>query len=220
MKKLTLLLIVLSLNFLNAVTITKTDTVNLSTTNYTNSFTIAKFDDNGGQYVLESIEFKLSGHVEGDIEFESKDTSSATIDTNLSAMIQLKRPDGSLLITTMPTISKTDNVTAWDGTDDFGGTSGNTYTNVSADSIDSISSTTSADLALFTGTDDILLPMVATGTSSGNGAGNLLLSFRTTASSSLEVIYTYSLPTSSPVPEPSVIALFAMGLVTAWFIKK
>jgi len=184
-------------------TVCYSDAIPIQPTNWGLSVTIPQFNPGPGQ-VLQSISFELFGEVTGSAAFESLDAAPATVTMNLSAMIQLQRPDNSVLLTVLPLVATTDNVGPFDGVIDFGGTSGATYNNLYANAIDNATSTNPADLALFTGPGTITLPVVATGNSSGSGAGNLLLLFQTSAGASVRVCYEY-------IPEPATLAMLAFA---------
>lgn len=175
----------------------------LATTNWSGSISIPKFNPSLG--TLNSIQFSLDGHVEGSAGFESKDASPATVTMDLQSMLRLRRPNNTVLVLTIPVASTSDNVTAWDGVDDYAGASGKTYAALSGDSSDSFTSSSLSDKNLFTGAGSILLPVTANGASTGSGAGNLLLQFSTLASSSATVTYDYT------VPEPATMCLLAVG---------
>lgn len=177
----------------------------LSTTNWSTSITLPQFDPALG--TLNSISFVLFGHVEGTAKFESMDAAPAVITMDLSAMLKLKRPDLTDLVVTIPVASTSDNASAFDGTIDFGGTSGNTYGGLSANDTESATTSTAADKALFTGLGSIVLPVTASGASTGSGAGNLLLQFQTSASAWATVTYDYT-----AVPEPSSLLALMSGL--------
>ena len=190
-----------------AGSVTYSDSISLSQTNWNSSVSIPKFDSSLG--ILTSIEFYLYGYVSGIAQFESLDASPATVTTNLSAMLKLTRPDNSTLVVSLPIASTTDNVTAYDGITDFNGTSGKTYSNLSANDTESFVSTLASDFALFTGTGNIVLPINALGTSSGSGAGNLLLQFNTFASADVIVKYNYDTPV---IPEPASLVALLSGI--------
>ena len=96
------------------------------------------------------------------------------------------------LCQTIPVAQTVDNVTAFDNVIDFGGTSGKTYSGLSGDKTEGRCTSAAADIALFTGTGNIVLPCVAAGSSNGSGAGNLILQFNTSASAGAQVTYYYS----------------------------
>lgn len=178
-----------------ADTIVHTGSIPLASTNWADSITIPKFDVAG--CTLDSVCVSLDGHVEGEAKFESQDASPATVTMSLQATISLQRPDSTPLVTVIPLVGTSDDVTAFDGVIDFGGTSGRTYSDLSGDKTESGCTSDPADLALFTGTGDIVLPAEALGSSFGSGAGNLILQFTTSASVGATVTYYYDCP--SPV---------------------
>lgn len=169
--------------------IVHTASVPLSSTNWNQTVSIPKFDLN--PTCLQSVCVELQGHVEGLAKFESLDAAPATVTMNLQATITIKRPDGSPLVTVIPLANTVDDVTAYDGVLDFAGTSGRTYGDLSGNAIESGCKTEPTDLALFSGTGNISLPVEAQGTSNGSGAGNLILQFNTSASVMVVVTYTY-----------------------------
>lgn len=173
-----------------AGTITHNATLPLASTNWSGSMVFPQYDSANG--CLDSVCVSLGGHVQGAAKFESLDGGPATVTMNMQSTITLKRPDGSTLVVTIPLAQTSDAVTAFDGTIDFGGTSGKTYADLSADKTEVRCTSTAFDLSLFTGNGNISLPCEAAGTSNGTGAGNLILQFLTSASSGASVTYHYS----------------------------
>ena len=187
-----------------------TQSFGLTTTTITNTFVFPKFDTAGGTKTLTSIDFTLGGQVFGTAKGESQDASASVLTLTLEAKLTLARPgfSGNILVS-IPTIDSTFNATAFDGVNDFGGTSGVTFNEVaSSTSADTQSLSGGADLALFTGSGNISLPIIAKGQSSGSGPGSFLQQFTTQASASASVSYNY---TTSGVPEPKVYG--AIGAV-------
>ncbi len=84
---------------------------------------------------------------------------------NLQATITLTDPSLNVLATVIPVANTSDNVTAYDGVTDFGGTSGKSYLGLAGNDSDSGSS---VDFPAFTGVGNILLPITGTGTSNGS----------------------------------------------------
>jgi len=177
-----------------------------ATTNWSTSLSLPKWDPTlfPGQ-VLTGVSFTLNGSVTGSASFESLDAQPATINMNLQATIVLTDPNSNVLVTVIPVANTSDLASAFDGVIDFGGTSGKQYLGLTGSASNS---GTSGNFALFTGAGNVLLPVTASGTSSGSGAGNLLTLFATTAGADASVTYTYS-----AVPEPSTIALAGLGLL-------
>jgi hypothetical protein len=193
----------------DAASISYTDSISLATTNWTDSVSIQKFDPSLG--TLTNVEIELIGSVLGTARAESLDAQAAQITLNLAATITLTRPDMSVLAVALPVSASVFNATAYDGVIDFGGTSGITLPGLtSSDSDTIISPPPASDLALFTGVGTILLPVMANGSSSASGAGNLITQFNTQASASVKVTYYYD---AAVVPEPASVAMAAMGVI-------
>jgi len=197
LRSLGLLVLAVTLSFAvaEADTIVHDADIPLSTTNWSESLTIPQFNEAGCE--LDSVCFELMGYVEGSAKFENLDAAPATITMDLKAIITLQRPDTTPLVTTIPLAQTEDTVTEFDQVIDFGGTSGMTYPDLNGEKTESACVSDPADLALFTGTGDIVLPAVAEGASTGSGAGNLLLQFNTSAAASVQVTYFYTCPVST-----------------------
>lgn len=187
-----------------------------ATTNWSSSLALPKWDPTlfPGQ-VLTGISFELEGEVSGDAKFESLDGAPATVTMNLQATVTLTDPSLNVLAVAIPVANTVDNVTAFDGTIDFGGTSGKSYLGLFASDSDTGSS---VDYPTFTGPGNILLPISGAGNSNGSGAGNLVLQFATSAAASASVTYTYQ-----PVPEPAgfvILGMALLGLIGARVVGK
>ena len=175
-------------------------------TNWADTLVIPKFDTALG--TLLSVRWTVNGNITGSAAFESLDAAPSTITTELRATITLLRPDNSPLVVVIPVASNTDSASAFDGTIDFGGTSGKSYPALAAGDIANSTSSAVADLALFSGVfgDTIMLPVTAVGSSTASGAGNLIAQFGTFAAASVEVCYTYE-----PIPAPGALAVLGLG---------
>jgi hypothetical protein len=192
-------------------TVTYTDSVPQTVTNWNNSVSVPLFDPSLG--TLDSVSFTMTGYVQGTGQFESLDATPSTVTMDLAATLKLKRPSGSTLVISLPDFNTSDNVTAYDGITDFGGTSGKTYSNVGANDTESVNTSSPSDMTLFTGVGNITLPVSATGSSNASGPGNIVESFATTAWADVSVTYNYQV-----VPEPSTLALLGIGAIglLAW----
>jgi len=180
------------------------DTVPLQITNWSETVTIPKFDPSLG--FLQTIDFTLEGLVEGSAQYENLDAEPAVITLDLQAEIELQRPDLSTIAVVVPVVNVVDNASAFDGSIDFGGTSGGTFAGLSGNAMTSVTSPPPiSDLALFTGPGDIVLPVNAMGASVATGSGNVISQFMTDAMATVTVKYTYV------VPEPASLALLGMG---------
>jgi hypothetical protein len=194
----------------HAATVSYTDSMAMTTTNWTDLLSFAKFDSNLG--TLTSIRFDLSGVVQGVGNAESLDSSASTVTLSLGSLLSLTRPDHTTLVVTNPVFTQAFNFTAFDGAINFGGTSGATTGVVSANGSNFFVSTNASDFALFSavGGGTIDLGLGAVGASSGNGSGNLITQFNTAASGVAKVTYDYT--PSGTVPEPASLALLCGGL--------
>ncbi len=200
----------------SAATISFSDSVANTTTNYISSVSLTKFDTALG--TLTSIKFTLDGTVLSNIKVESQDAAPAVITGTSSATLTLKRPDLSTLVVTLPVNSATFNATAFDGVVDFGGTSGNDFGTVSAMNNNAFTTSSAFDKALFSqaGFGSIVLPVSAVGLSAASGAGNLISQIATQAGAIATVEYTYS----TVVPEPSTYVLLGSALASLAFFRR
>ncbi|MGB3237339.1 MAG: choice-of-anchor E domain-containing protein [Geitlerinemataceae cyanobacterium] len=194
-----------------AVTLTFTDSVDSARTNFTSDVSIPQFDSSLGE--LTNIFIELAGSVSGSIQLESTDADSSNVTANLVSEIKLQRPDMSDLVVVLPTASEDANFTAFDGTVDFGGTSGLTRNNLSETATESILLTDPSDFGIFLGTGNLVLPVAALGRSNASGSGNLATVFQTFAGADITVSYEYTeRPTAVPEPNAPMGALALVGL--------
>jgi len=187
----------------------------LSTTNWLDAFTFAKFNTSLG--TLTSVKFELSGLVSGIGRAESKDADPSDVTMDLTARIMLKRPDGTSVVIINPVYLQEFSFSAFDGTVDFAGTSGaSTGLVTSSKALDSFTSSGAADLALFSsaGNEMVTLDLKATGKSFATGAGNLVVDIATSAASAATVTYIYTaVPVNIAEPETSSMLLGGLGLL-------
>ncbi len=187
---LALLLCLTAVGPAHAATISYSDSCPMVATNWSNTLDITLFDPSLG--TLTGINFYLAGSAEGNVRFESLDAQPATVHCVSTAEVTLSRPDFTPIAVTLPIADTYDDVTAFDGVIDFGGTSGRTYLGLTAQDSETVDSPPPlSDLVLFTGPGTISLPVRAVGSSHATGAGNLITQFQTWAAAELTVTYTY-----------------------------
>lgn len=177
----------------------------LTPTNSNRIISVPQFDSAAGS--LEAVELSLWGHVEGSARFESLNASNRTVTMNLAARIDLKNFDGTLISSVLPITSVTDTVTGYDGVLDFAGTSGRTFSNLTANTSAPLQSfTDAATLNLFTGSGLMNFPVTGTGASTASGPGNIVYQFSTATSAWVQVTYRYAV-----VPEPISASLLCLS---------
>ena len=158
-----------------------------------------KFDPSLG--TLTSISLTLSGTATAQQDFENKSNSSATVTMTSAGTMTLKRPNGTQLVVTIPTVINSKTVGAYDHVNDSGGTSGFTFdpTTVTASDLQVYSG--ASDLALFTGVGNISLPFTGIGSSTAVGSASLSTGSSMIGSASATVLYTFT--AAAAVPETS-----------------
>lgn len=189
----------------NAEQLIVNDTISVTVTDWSDSLTIPQFNPALG--TLQSVKIVLNGHVEGSAAYESLDNDPALVNLDLVAEIILTRPDASVLVSVLPLANVSENAGAFDGAIDFDGDSGSTFDGLSADEMDMTTLNSPADLLLFTGLGNVLLPISANGQSAATGPGNITQLFSTSAGADVQVTYTYA-----AVPEPASCVLACAAL--------
>jgi len=186
--------------------ITHTGSKMITTTSWTENFNIPQFDDQGGARVLDTVKLTLNGSVEGDAKVESVNMGPSTIQINLQATIKLSHMGDDLAVV-IPVANETFNAGSFDGSIDFTGPSGAEFPNlVGADMTMTTLVNGLDDLSAFIGVGTIPLVANAVGSSTGSGAGNLILQFATDAGLDFEVKYDYHV-----VPTPGAAGLLAFA---------
>lgn len=189
-----------------AATVSFSGSIPLTSTNWNLNITLQQFDPSLG--TLTAIKFIYDGGVSTDFQFESLDAAAATVNMNAAANLNFGGPISSLLALAAATSQP---VSAFDGTIDFGGTSGASVLDVS-DS-DSGSVTLLGGFAPYVGLGTFDIAVAAAGLSNLSGAGNLLAIIRTEAEASIKVEYTYDTPGGSDIPVPATVAIFGASLI-------
>ena len=174
-------------------------------TNFNKTLSIQQFDDSLG--TLESVVLEVTGAIERNAEFESRDNAPSTITATTTGDLNLSQNNTSLLTLNFEN-SESFEASAFDGVIDFGGTSGAKLDEILQDQSDTRTLTTGLDAFIGTGNVDFLLSAI--GESEVTGAGNIISSISTLAKGSLEVTYNFDSPDSTSVPEPSTFLGFGL----------
>lgn len=192
-----------------AATVSSSYDVNMTTTNWADTLSVAQFDSALG--TLTKVVIDLWGAVEGGAKVESLDKGPATVNVNVEANITAVTAALSLA-EILPVVNETFDLSAFDGVIDFAGTSGASMDDVYADASD-MAELTGGDMAEFIGTGTVDVLVAAEGSSNGTGAGNLINQFNTDAAAKLVVTYVYDEVVAPPaVPLPASALLLAGGV--------
>jgi hypothetical protein len=199
----------------SANTVTYSDSIADTLGNWTKSVTIPEFNPALGH--LTAIQFSLTADVGGSATAENLGATSDPGTIKQSSTVTLERPDTTSIVVSIPLVTDATTLDPYDGTTDFAGTDSFTWDPLSA--TDTETATTpppTSDLALFTGTGNIVLPVKAVASDKWTGDGNDHALFHTYAGAGVTVEYDYY------TPEPGSLALLGLGLpmVGLWFRRK
>jgi hypothetical protein len=193
-------------------------TAPLKLTNWSVSVLLPQFDSSLG--VLDSVTLTLFGRIEGSARIENLNQTARDVTARLQATLKLVDSiTATTLVQTTPLVSNTFTASAFDGTDDFGGASGQSFMGLMAEASQSQHFTDNTTLARFTGPGSVSLQLTARGESLHDSSGDIRNQFRTRATGYATVTYGYHSVTA--VPEPTTWALMLAGLgVVCWLGKR
>jgi len=199
-----------------ALTLTvDSNVIGLQPTDWVSALTVPRFSGPG---TLSEVRIELHGLLTGVAEVESTDSAPATVRSTLSAALTLTRPDKSLLLVTLPTQTWTLKATAFDSLSNAAGGSGAAWAIVDPLVRSEVANfSVAADLALFSGEGNLVLPVSASDLSITAASGNIEDSYMSQAGAWARVTYTYA---AAPVPEPGTWALLLVGLAVTGFAAR
>ncbi|MDD3354821.1 PEP-CTERM sorting domain-containing protein [Zoogloea sp.] len=189
-----------------AEVISFSDSYGLAVTNWTQNLTLSQFDGSLG--TLNSVVINYGGQVSSIFSIESLDAAPATVSANANANLVFGGPISNTLNISG---ASSQTVSAFDGSVDFGGTSGAIIGPVVG--TDSATLTLLSDLAAFIGTGTFDIAVAANGTSNASGAGNLISQINTQALAEITITYDYTVRPTVTVPEPASMALVGLGML-------
>ncbi len=152
---------------------------------------------------LTEVDLVTSGSFQTEFYAENLGNSPGTIEGTTSGNLSINVPTGAIPVT-IPSVTESFDASAYDGTVDYGGTSGKDFAPVTSSSTPQTMVLTSpADLAAFTG--HFRLPVSVSGHATGSATsddGDLSSGFNTQTSATITVIYHYipNLPSLDPPP--------------------
>lgn len=157
---------------------------------------VAQFNSSLG--TLNSVQIILNGNLTSDVKVENLDAAPSTVNAQVNGNLSLQGPGGSTLLSVAPTITENStSLAAFDGTLDYGGTSGHDFGAQSASAQQSISLT--SNLSAWEGSGNVSLTETAQSSSLVSGSGNEQVNIASEGSGSVTVIYNYT-PTPPPAP--------------------
>ncbi len=188
--------------------------IGLQETDWISTLSVSKFDVSLG--TLTSVVITLYGNVNDTIRFENMAASASTVNAGINTAFSLSGPSPIVTLSMSIAISKSNTVTAYDGTLDWGGPppySGNQFNGSGREYVDlvdsnSTSSTFNTNLSMFQGIGTYNLTAGATANSFATGSGNLVTWFTSRAGASATVVYNYR-----EVPEPASLLALSSGLI-------
>lgn len=192
------------LSFVHAGQTCVTSSVPLTLTNWNQTVSIPRFDSSLG--VLTAVHVQLGAHLEGSAGVENPSFFGEVVPMQFAVQTSITRPDNTLILVATPSQNFAPHLSGYDGTVDFGGSSGAFFPNLSVDVIPSPTVTLSAplDLALFSGPTSnpgtIALNVASIGTSTATGSGPIITTFLSRSSAQITVCYDY---------EPAVVSYCA-----------
>jgi hypothetical protein len=161
-----------------------------STTDWSVTKSVPRFDPALG--LLRSVELSTSGTITSAIKAESLDNESATISATVSGTLTLAAPAGRSLATTPSVNAGSFDAAPFDGSSDFAGPSGHDFGAHTASDANSVTISSGAALAEYTGTGMLSFAGSVVASSRTNGGGNVLSQINTTAGAQLSVVYRYA----------------------------
>jgi hypothetical protein len=157
-------------------------------TNQTQTGTLPQFDSSLG--TLNSIDLVVNGQITSDIKVENEDPSPATINGVVSGKLNLSGPDFNTQVTTSST-TKTFHASAWDGINDYAGTSGKDFGSATVPG-SAVVTIPAKGLADYSGSGTVTIAEMAQATSSADGGGNLLAKIASSGAASVTIRYHYT----------------------------
>ena len=162
-------------------------------TNWSQNLALQKFDPALG--TLNSVSITYRGSIYSRAQVESLDEEAVTVTESWSGTMGFTFPGGARQTSGL-SYSLSQNFSAYDGTTDFGGTSGASLSPffIESNSGNPITQTESTNLGSYIGTDTFSVPVDASGRARFAGAGNLVSSVNTYGWAGVTVTYDYTPP--------------------------
>ena len=179
----------------SAQTVTGTTTVTASlpftSTDWTDNIVVPQF--NNPLFHLDSVEVQFHGQDRGSVKLENRSVVSRDYSLNIAYSLLLSDSQGQPLLLIHPqSVSKSGTLGVYDGTTDYGGTSGVSFLDLASEDSGSSTLTASAAIAPFVGAGSVSLPVNALADAQINASANVAKSVRNESAADIKVLYHYS----------------------------
>lgn len=158
-------------------------------TGWTRIATAPQFDPSLGE--LTSVTITSTASIETQIQMENVDEEAGTIDASVTGTVTVTPPAGAPL-TSRLTVTDSFDAPAFDGTADLDGPSFSDSGPLTRSGSQSLTLTSPADLARFTGTGNVTFNGRATARSTLGGPGNVVAAISTLAGADVQIVYHYT----------------------------
>ncbi len=202
-------LLIETLSPITLTTAPQTITVADAPTGWSKELSAAQFDPSLG--TLDSVNITLSGNETASVAAENLGATAATLGFSETPTLTLVTPDPNTYVRATPNVTDGMSLAAYDGSEDFAGTSGQTDQGLTATAQTTARLTSTQNLAAFTGDGSITLPMDAFSASSLAGPASLLTQLADQAGATVSISYTYTAAETNSLVEPEVVQCFAAG---------
>jgi hypothetical protein len=189
-----------------AASISSTASFPSTTEPYTESLTLSQFNPALG--TLTSIDFSLTETAQGSVSFTNNDNVTHVTTTPVEVFLTLERPDMSTLVANTNSATFIATLGPGDGTT-FSFLPDPTTTTATLNPV------TLTDLALFSGTGSVILPLVASAFGEPEGPISSGLSLDLQVAASATVTYDYT-----PTPLPPAWTMLLSGVLGFGFIAR
>ena len=183
-----------------STTVAQSFTLADATTGWNQHLSVVPFDASLG--TLQAVEFTVSADLKATAQVENLGSGTIGVSGTLAAPVTLTAGTIATTITPLVTVNAGFSpilLGTYDGTTDFGGTSGTTIGGLSSTLSNTFELSDPATVALFTGADAVDVPIVTSGTSVFDGSGNMLTNLSEMAGATVSIQYIYTAPSASSV---------------------
>ncbi len=139
---------------------------------------------------LQSIQIKVDGRIISDIKLENLDDESSVVSGTVAGNVLVSGPGFNLNVNIAGNAAISKTLPAFDGTIDFGGTSGVSLGSTTATGSNSTTVPTSA-MSSYIGTGTVNLSFLAQATTQATGGGNLTANITNQGGGTVTVTYNY-----------------------------